>query len=215
MLDALAMCEVKRDCSDLGVALVKSHEVLAWLSGEREAYVADEWANKFYPSGHFGVEEDGVTECTHACKRDGVTYVFDRRSFARFRRGSDTLGRGRWLHPRLHLVTSARRRAGDATHGTLRRLCSRAHGRLQHRAARDLGLLDALLHAEAADAYDWETLRCWLREAAGPLSPYGALQLFAADEAAAERLHVQVPDAQGDDAAEALGTRSGFESALA
>ena len=35
-------------------------------------------------------------------------------------------------------------------------------------------------------------LRCWLREVSGPLSAIGALRLFAACEAASERLHVEV-----------------------
>jgi len=32
------MCEVKRDSSDLGKAVTKSAEVMAWLSGERGRY---------------------------------------------------------------------------------------------------------------------------------------------------------------------------------
>ena len=38
VVDAVAMCEVKRDSSDLGKAVTKSAEVMAWLSGERARY---------------------------------------------------------------------------------------------------------------------------------------------------------------------------------
>ena len=61
---------------------------------------------------------------------------------------------------------------------------------MQHKASRDLELIDALRSREAAGQYDWEGLRLWLREGAGSLSAVGALRLFEADAAAAERLHV-------------------------
>ena len=63
---------------------------------------------------------------------------------------------------------------------------------MQHKASRDLELIDALRSREAAGQYDWEGLRLWLREGAGSLSAVGALRLFEADAAAAERLHVVV-----------------------
>ena len=39
-LDAVAMCEVKRDSSDLGFAVSKSAETMTWLAGEHVASVA-------------------------------------------------------------------------------------------------------------------------------------------------------------------------------
>ena len=78
------------------------------------------------------------------------------------------------LPPQLHIVTSTRRRAGYAT---VRPVCSRIFGRMQHKASRDVELLDALRRPEAADRYDWEALRLWLREGTGPLSAIGALRL--------------------------------------
>ena len=63
---------------------------------------------------------------------------------------------------------------------------------MQYKASRDVELLDALRSREAADRYDWEGLRVWLKEGTGSLSPLGGLRLFAADAAAAERLHVEV-----------------------
>jgi len=113
-----------------------------------------------------------------------VTYLFDRQSFASFRDGRQE---PRVLPPRLHIVTSTRRRPGYAT---VRPVCSRIFGRMQHKASRDLQLIDALRSREAASQYDWEGLRLWLREGAGSLSAVGALRLFEADAAAAERLHV-------------------------
>ena len=62
---------------------------------------------------------------------------------------------------------------------------------MQHKAARDVKLIDALCRKEAADAYNWEALRVWLREQMGPLSAIGALRLFAEHEAAAAQLHVE------------------------
>ena len=193
LLDAVAICEVKRDSSDLGIALTKSAEVMAWLSGERDRYQPDEWTNRFYPTGHFGLAADGVTERAHACTNNGGSYLFDRASFAAFRSGSEghgaTEASGIVLPSRLHIITSTRRRAG---YETVRPLSSKAFGKLQHKAARDIYLLDALQREEAADAYEWEGLRRWLREASGPLSAVGALRIFAADEAAAQRLHVEI-----------------------
>jgi len=205
LLDALAMCEVKRDSSDLGFAVTKSSEVMAWLSGESGRYNANEWVNRYYPSGHFGLAADGVTERAHACTNsDGSRYLFDRASFVRFRTsdggrldsvaasGAATAA----LPPCLHIVTSTRRREG---YDTVRPLSSKAFGKLQHKAARDLDLLDALLRDDAAEAYDWEGLRRWLREASGSLSAIGALRLFAASETAGDRLHVEVYQDEAED----------------
>ena len=38
--------QVKRDPSDLGYAVTKSRETMAWLSGQRSDYDAVNWANK-------------------------------------------------------------------------------------------------------------------------------------------------------------------------
>ena len=212
-LDAIALCEVKRDPSDLGSAVSKSREVMAWLAGDTHTYDAEEWVNKHHPSGHFGVGADGKTLRAHALAKDGITYLFDRESFALFRM-AESVARGPGsldvtaqtdesstrdqrtqprqqpslpppdsiLPPRLHVVTSNRR---------LRPLPSRAYNRVQHKAARDVKLIDALCRKEAADAYNWEALRVWLREQMGPLSAIGALRLFAEHEAAAAQLHVE------------------------
>ena len=197
VVDAVAMCEVKLDASDLGKAVSKSAEVMAWLGGERSRYDPEEWTNRHYPCGHFALAEDGETERVHACTSRGVTYLFDRQSFASFRERDGRHEQPAALPPRLHVVTSTRRRAGYAT---VRPVCSKTFGRMQHKASRDLELLDALRSHEAAERYDWETLRVWLREGTSPLSPIGALRLFAADAAAAERLHVKV---YGEEAGEA------------
>ena len=167
---------------------------MAWLSGERCGYNTDEWTNRHHPSGHFGRGADGIAERAHACTSGGVTYLFDRHSFALFRNSSDAStvsedGAPLRLPSRLHLVTSTRRLSG---YDVVRPLCSKAFGRLQHKAARDVDLVDALSRAEAAEEYDWEGLRRWLRQTSGPLSAIGALRLFAADEAAAKRLYVEV-----------------------
>ena len=186
LLDAVALCEVKRDSSDLGNAVVKNTEVMSWLSGDRSGYDPSEWVNKHHPLGHFGLAADGVTERAHALTSQGVTYLFDRASFSEFRpSGEQAAQPGSRLPSRLHIVTSARRRA-------VRPVCSKVFARLQHKAARDVALVGALVCPEAADAYDWEGLREWLRGMSGPLSPYGALALFDEDAAAAERLHVEL-----------------------
>ena len=181
---------------------------MSWLSGERSSYKAEDWTNRFHPTGHFGLAADGVTERSHTHTAQGVQYLFDRSSFRLFGGGAEAAAAadseastrggagGLWgmrVHPRLHLVTSTRRRAGQST---LRPISSKVNGYVQHRAARDLALVDALLRPEAAAAYDWEALRSGLRAMSGPLSPLGALQLFAADEAAAERLHVECHEEQ-------------------
>ena len=179
---------------------------MAWLSGEAGRYNADEWANRYYPTGHFGLAADGVTERAHACTSNGGHYLFDRASFVRFRSGSAERAAATAaaaaatpaLPPCLHLVTSTRRREG---YDTVRPLNSKAFGKLQHRAARDLDLLDALTREEAAEAFDWEGLRRWLREASGPLSGVGALRLFEATEAASERLHVELYQDEVEDSA--------------
>jgi hypothetical protein len=195
LVDAIAMCEVKRDSSDLGCAVSKSSEVMAWLCGEEDRYDPAEWANRFHPLGHFGVGADGRTLTAHASTFNGVTYLFDRQSFAAFRSGgAGGAGGAPSLPPCLHLVTSRRRRAGDIA--VVRPLCSRAFGRLQHKACRDVELLRALLDAAAADEYDWQGLCSWLRQTSGPLSAAAALQLFGADPAAANRLHVEVSEVQ-------------------
>ena len=191
VVDAVAMCEVKRDSSDLGKAVAKSAEVMAWLSGERGRYDPAEWTNRHYPCGHFGLAADGTTERAHACTSRGVTYLFDRQSFASF---SDGRQEQPALPQRLHIVTSARRPAGYAT---VRPVCSRIFGRVQHKASRNLELIDALRSHEAADQYDWEGLRVWLKEGTSSLSAVGALRLFEADAAAAERLHVEVCEEPG------------------
>jgi hypothetical protein len=185
VVDAVAMCEVKRDPSDLGKAVTKSAEVMAWLSGEKGRYDSAEWTNRHYPCGHFGLAADG-TERAHAYTSRGVTYLFDRQSFASF---SDGHQEQPALPQRLHIVTSARRPAGYAT---VRPVCSRIFGRIQHKASRDLELIDALRSHEAANRYDWEGLRVWLKEGTSSLSAVGALRLYEADAAAAERLHVEV-----------------------
>ena len=115
------MCEVKRDSSDLGNAVAKSTMVMAWLSGETSRYDPEEWTNRHYPCGHFGLAADGATERTHACTSRGITYLFDRRSFANFRDGGDTHQGQPELPRRLHIVTSTRRRAG---YDTVRPVCS-------------------------------------------------------------------------------------------
>ena len=196
LMDAVAMCEVKRDSSDVGKAVAKSAEVMAWLSGERGGYDPAEWTNRNYPCGHFGLDADGTTERVHACTSGGVTYLFDRRSFANFCGGAESRIGQPTLPQRLHIVTSTRRRAG---YDTVRPVCSRVFGRMQHKASRDIELLGALRSHEAAEQYDWEALRLWLREGTASLSAVGALRLFAADAAAAERLHVEVDDEQADD----------------
>lgn len=191
VVDAVAMCEVKMDPSDLGKAVTKSAEVMAWLGGERGRYDPEEWTNRHYPCGHFGLAADGTTERAHACTSRGVTYLFDRQSFASF---SDGHREQPALPQRLHIVTSTRRRAGYAT---VRPVCSRIFGRIQHKASRNLELVDALRSHEAANQYDWEGLRVWLREGTSSLSAVGALRLFEADAAAAERLHVEVCEEPG------------------
>lgn len=193
VVDAIAMCEVKRDSSDVGKAVAKSAEVMAWLSGERGGYDPEQWTNRNYPCGHFGLAADGTTESVHACTSQGVTYLFDRRSFASFSGGGGGHRGQPTLPQRLHIVTSTRRREG---YDTIRPVCSRVFGRMQHKASRDVELLGALRSHEAAEQYDWEGLRLWLREGTASLSPVGALRLFAADEAAAARLHVEVYDEQ-------------------
>lgn len=195
-VDAVAMCEVKRDSSDVGKAVAKSAEVMAWLSGERGGYDPAEWTNRNYPCGHFGLDADGTTERVHACTSGGVTYLFDRRSFANFCGGAGGHSGQPTLPHRLHIVTSTRRRAG---YDTVRPVCSRVFGRMQHKASRDIELLGALRSHDAAEQYDWEALRLWLREGTASLSAVGALRLFAADAAAVERLHVEVYDEQADD----------------
>ena len=50
---------------------------------------------------------------------------------------------------------------------------------------------------QAADEYDWEALRSWLRGISPPLSALAALQLFAQSAEACSRLHVEVVDEEG------------------
>jgi len=50
---------------------------------------------------------------------------------------------------------------------------------------------------QAADEYDWEALRSWLRGISPPLSALAALQLFAQSAEACSRLHVEVVDDEG------------------
>jgi len=143
-LDAVAMCEVKRDSSDLGYAVSKSAETLAWLAGMREEYDATQWLNRFHPTGHFGLAADGTTA---VAVRHGQ-YSFDQASFACFRRLLLSGRGGAALPPRLHIVTSNRRMGGG---DALRPLPSGVFGQLQRKAARDLPLVAALLDAKAAN----------------------------------------------------------------
>ena len=210
LVDAVAFCEVKRDCSDMGNAVVKSAETMAWLAGVREAYEPECWINKIHPSGHFGVQLSGdrEAELKHChTTSDGDVYVFDQRSFRAFREDARRCGAGGGgdggvtLPSRLHIVTSSRRAAGS---DTLRPLPSKPFGKLQKKAARDLALLEALMRQDAADSYDWDGLLDWVGELKGRLSAYEALQLFAADASTASRLHVEVSDEWDDEYREAL-----------
>lgn len=189
-LDAVALCEVKRDSSDLGYAVSKSAETLAWLAGMREEYNAAQWTNRFHPTGHFGLAADGTTAVV---VRHGQ-YAFDQRSFECFRRPLKSVRGGAALPPRLHIVTSNRRMGGG---DTLRPLPSGVFGQLQRKAARDLPLVAALLDAKAADEYNWEALRSWLSGISPPLSAFAALNLFAQSAEACSRLHVEVVNDDG------------------
>jgi hypothetical protein len=177
-VDALAVAEVKHNPNDLGYAVHKYRETLAWLSGTRDGYDPNEWVTRNSPTGHF------TKPCLHTVEGGGKCYEFSVDSFRRFRADAPNEFETLAPPPGLYLITRQRHLIG---------LASKVLGPLQHRVASDVHIISALeseekrivegLDPEQDTAaprvdYDWDLLLQWARGMEGPLSAEDALRLY-------------------------------------
>jgi hypothetical protein len=164
--EVIAIVEAKRNIDDLAGGFRHRQRDLAWLTGIRHRYDADEFRTRTFPTGHF--DRPAVHE------QDGERIRIWPTSFRRHRRDPET----RFHLDALYFITRPRPVWG---------LGSAALTRLSHRIATDERW------APENAAYIAELLR-WVRGMADPIETPDVLRLYAADERRAMRL-VLVEDA--------------------
>jgi hypothetical protein len=115
-VEVLAAVEAKRNANDLAHGFRLRQENLAWLTGDVAGYDPQEYRTAHFRTGHFDRAAEHV--------EGGTTFVFERRSFRRFRRDAV----GGWFLDRLYFITRA---------GPLWGVSTAALGRIAHRVATD------------------------------------------------------------------------------
>ena len=76
-VEVLAIIEVKRNPNDLVIGFENRQENIAWFTGEKELYDAQEYRTKIYSKGHF---DQPAYHC-----HQGEEWRFEKKSFRRFK----------------------------------------------------------------------------------------------------------------------------------
>ncbi len=148
---ALAIVEAKRNINDLAHGFRLRQENISWLTGDADGYDPQLYRTSQYAQGHF--------DRTAAHEQDGETFLFDRSSFALFRRESDS---GHYLK-RLCFVTRA---------GPIYGVSAGQLSKLMHRVASDERWnQDSKLY--------WRSLHNWTRSLGREFESPEMLRLYA------------------------------------